>query len=37
MSEQDLFKSASQPRTRCKLVVVADLLHVAKLRWPALA
>ena len=36
-SEQDLFQAASFPRTRRKRIVGADLLHVARLRWPALA
>ena len=34
-SEQDLFNSASLPRTRRKRIVGADLWHVARLRWPA--
>ena len=36
-SEQDLFQSASLPRTRRKRIVGADLQYVARLRWPALA
>ena len=36
-SEQDLFQSASLPRTRRKRIVGADLQCVARLRWPALA
>ena len=32
-SEQDLFQSASLPRTRSKWIVGADLEHGARLRW----